>query len=106
MLDPRFKSLAFITDQDIKESIKEEVLNRMEKIKEKAEAEKEASIEIEGIVTREGDPEEDMIEENSSKRKKLMALDCFLGPQSEISVVTVRKESSRDGTVSRNVVER
>ncbi|XP_011403989.1 PREDICTED: zinc finger BED domain-containing protein 4-like [Amphimedon queenslandica] len=35
MLDPRFKSLSFITDPDIKESIKEEVLSRMEKIKEK-----------------------------------------------------------------------
>ena len=94
MLNPRFKSLAFITDRDIKESIKEEVLNRMEKIKEKAEAEKEAStcIEIEGMVTREEYPEEDTIEENSSKRKKLIALDYLLGPQSEISVVTVREE--------------
>ena len=70
LVDPRFKQLKFI-DDEIKDAIKEEVIQRMG-------------------PKNHGDS--DNAEESASKRQKITALDYLLGPEDVLSILTPSQE--------------
>ena len=73
LVDPQFKQLKFIDDDDhdIKDVVKEEVIRRMQ-------------------PKNHGDSNND--EESASKRQKITALDYFLGPEDVVSTLTPSQE--------------
>ena len=77
ILDPRFKQVKFLSD-DGKESVKQEIVNRMENI----------------MITEEPDDDDDATDDSepASKRQKTTALDKLLGPETKSNVLTNREE--------------
>ena len=78
MLDPRFKDLTFVPSNE-KEALKDEIVKRLEKIKEDQDK-------------NHGEESSDEEIQSKTKKQKPSALDYLLGPETEKSGLTAREE--------------